>query len=510
MGKKQFFGISLVTLLLYYSSPAFANALNISNVSFASKDTVADTITVQFDVTWSNSWRDNVNYDATWIFLKYSTDEGTTWNHANLSASGLNPAGFSQGSGTAVDILAANDKKGCFVQRSGNGTGTLTTTGLKIVWNYGNSGVSDSADAQIKIFGIEMVYIPQGSFYVGDGTTSNVTGQFTADDTTGSFQITSEGALTLGGTTTGNLGNNNVSGMYTADDFDNSTTQSLVALFPKGYNAFYLMKYEITEGQWVEFFNTLTSAQKTTRDITSATGKNSDAVVTRNTVSWTSGDATTIRPDRDCHFLNWMDSAAYIDWAALRPITELEFEKACRGPNTPIANEYAWGSTSITEAATISGTENGTENITTSNANALITGTFTGVDGGSGYLRAGIFATSSSTRVSSGSGYYGNMELSGSLYDLCVSVGNSTGRAFTGSHGDGVLTTTSSYEGNATNTDWPGIDGTSSRGVTGASGAGFRGGATTTRARTSDRVFAVLNQTTRGGFAARGARTAST
>ena len=44
-----------------------------------------------------------------------------------------------------------------------------------------------------------------------------------------------------------------------------------------------------------------------------------------------------------CNFLSWMDLAAYLDWAALRPMTELEFEKICRGPNPPIAGEYVWG-----------------------------------------------------------------------------------------------------------------------------------------------------------------------
>ena len=34
--------------------------------------------------------------------------------------------------------------------------------------------------------------------------------------------------------------------------------------------------------------------------------------------------------DRACNFLNWNDLAAYLQWAALRPMTELEFEKICR------------------------------------------------------------------------------------------------------------------------------------------------------------------------------------
>ena len=49
-----------------------------------------------------------------------------------------------------------------------------------------------------------------------------------------------------------------------------------------------------------------------------------------------------------------MDGAAYADWSGLRPMTELEFEKACRGNQTPVANEFAWGTASITAATGIS------------------------------------------------------------------------------------------------------------------------------------------------------------
>ena len=94
-----------------------------------------------------------------------------------------------------------------------------------------------------------------------------------------------------------------------------------------------------------------------------------------------------------------------------------------------------------------------------------------------GPLRAGFWATSSTTtRASSGAGYYGNMELSGNVQERTVTVGNSAGLAFSGTHGDGVLSSVTSYEGNATNIDWPGIDATSQdRGVTAATGIGSRG-----------------------------------
>jgi hypothetical protein len=48
-----------------------------------------------------------------------------------------------------------------------------------------------------------------------------------------------------------------------------------------------------------------------------------------------------------------IDLCAYPDWAALRPMSELEFEKACRGPLPPVAGEYAWGTTDLVLAANI-------------------------------------------------------------------------------------------------------------------------------------------------------------
>ncbi len=296
------------------------------------------------------------------------------------------------------------------------------------------------------------------------------------------------------------------------------------------------MKYEMTQGQYVNFLNTLTRAQQKNRvgsDISGdapASGNTfvmsaSSSISNRNAIQCpASGNGTTgpitftvsissvSKTDRACNYLSWMDVCAFADWSALRPMTELEYEKAARGPNSPVANEYAWGTASLTYAAVISGSsEDGTETITTSGANVVGGNTsLTGGDSAStGPVRVGIFATSTSTRVQAGAGYYGNMDLTGNVIEKAVTVGNSTGRSFTGTHGDGTLTTVASYEGNATNADWPGIDGTASRGVTGAAGAGDRGGAYTAVAslvlsrRSSGVNSDATRNTTYGGRAAR-------
>ena len=481
---------AFLSFLFLCSSSAQANGVTISNVTLVDRNTTSQTINVKFDVTWNNAWKDEINNDAVWIFIKYSTDAGTTWYHATINSATYTPTGST--------IIVPQDQKGAFIQPVNYGSGTQTYTGVKLSWSYGLDGVSDanvinSSNSKIKVFGIEMVYIPASGFYAGDNATSTAAFKQGSSDTKPWF-IPNENAIHVTAATSG--GYYYTTGSNAGEDASGADFW-IPQDFPKGYKAFYLMKYEISEQQWIDFFNTLTSTQKTNLDITSATngGKNSDGVVLRNTIAWTSGDATTARGSRAMSYLSWMDLMAYAGWSGLRPMTELEFEKACRGPNAVVSGEYAWGNTSITAGATISGTENGTEYITTGSANCTYNSTtFTGGDGGQGPTRVGIYATSSTTtRATSGAGFYGNLDLSGNLWERVVSVGNSTGRAFVGSHGDGVL----SSNGWATNMDWPGY---SAGEVTGATGGGFRGGGwynAATFARVSDRSVAAFAYTSR-------------
>ncbi len=312
----------------------------------------------------------------------------------------------------------------------------------------------------------------------------------------GTYPISSENAITLGGTVAANL-KYNAPNVSSANDFSRSTTQTLGASFPKGYNGFYTMKYELSQQQWVDFFNSLTTVQKTARDITAASGKNTDAISYRNNISWSSGDATlnsSTHGNVACNWLNWPDAAAYADWAGLRPMTELEFEKATRGTSTTAVGEPASGSTcsfdpNFTAATAISNSGASNETPSNSAANAVY-GNQASVQGP---LRCGTLATSSSTRTSAGAAYYGIMDLSGNVAEQVVTFGNSTGRAFTGAHGNGALNTS----GNADISTWPGF---TSGAITGATGAGERGGSwedIADRLLISDRFLANTGLTSR-------------
>jgi formylglycine-generating enzyme required for sulfatase activity len=474
--------------------------------------------TVTFDVTWSNSWRHTDvgapapnNWDAAWVFVKFRKNNGN-WAHASL-----NNTGHETGSGTAATYsvgypdtkaafnIATNPGVGVFLYRSGDGSGTFSVTGASLSWNYAQDGVISGDTVEIRVFGIEMVYIPQGSFFAGDNATSTAAFKQGSSDND-PWYIGSEGAMTIGnqagsGTGVGETASDYyyVSAGISGED-STGASFTIPAEFPKGFQAFYMMKGEVSQGQWVAFFNSLTSSQKSTRDITTSKG---DAINLRNNVSYTSGDATL--PDQGggatyetaaTSFLSWGDGTAYLDWAGLRPFSELEYERAGRGPYRSVSGEYAWGNTLITQATTIINPGKANE-VAQSGANCAF-----GNNGGvQGPLRVGALATGNTTRVSSGAGYYGAMNLSGNVWERPVTVGNSTGRAFSSAkHGNGGLTST----GNADVSTWP-------DGVT-AVGSGIRGGSwkiSSPSARLSDRGSAALTFTSRAdGRGCRGVRTA--
>jgi formylglycine-generating enzyme required for sulfatase activity len=263
------------------------------------------------------------------------------------------------------------------------------------------------------------------------------------------------------------------------------------------------MKYELSQGQYRDFLNTLTRTQQAARVASTISADTITNVYVlsnpdpadpspttlkfRNGIRCpASGNGTTasiifgcdlngngtFNEANDgewiaCNYLTWMDIAAYADWAALRPMTELELEKAARGPNAAVANEYAWGTTSITGATSISYSGRNNE-VAGESGYGLCNYNNSAVQGP---LRSGFAAGASTTRVDAGVGYYGAMDLSGNNWERVVTLGNSTGRSFTGSHGNGAL----SDSGHATNSDWPGYSIVNTA-VTGATGSGFRGG----------------------------------
>jgi formylglycine-generating enzyme required for sulfatase activity len=340
-----------------------------------------------------------------------------------------------------------------------------------------------------------MVHIPESQFYAGDGVSSMALKQGSSD--ADPWQITSEAPIAVSNVAS--------DGFYYPGGGDPTGSDfTIPERFPKGFRAFYLMRYEITQEQWRDFFNTLptSSIARTNRDCTSASGKNSDQLVTRNNISWPDVGSAVLPDQGDgatycavpMNYMSWGDLAAYLDWAGLRPMTELEFEKAARGAVAPLASEFAWGSSSFSNASGV--TYPGLPSEVAANAGANVNW----LGGLLGPLRSGSFAAlnyGGSSRIGSGGGFYGALELSGNLRERVVTIGNAQGRLFTGLHGDGELGT----DGDANVEHWPGLD---------ALGTGFRGGSwndPSDYSRISDRQQAATSDDQRAAhYGGRGAR----
>jgi formylglycine-generating enzyme required for sulfatase activity len=511
---KQFlYGCFILLLFFFLSCPSscYANNLSITNVTLTERNPSEGTVVIEFDVTWDNAWRTKINHDAVWLTVRlYKTATSPTYKILSpLTESGLNPQGTHTGSPSQVELYVPADKLGVFIRPASYGKfPAIGAESVRLTVDYSSAGFSSSDDVYVSLMGLEMVLVPEGTFYAGDYDSSTAAlDQGTADSDP--WLISHDRTINV--TNPSNNGYRYVSGNQTGEE-PTGATFTIASAYPKGYSAFYAMKYEVMEGQWVEFINALPSqSARQNRDITDSAHKNTDSVLYRNTISCSGSPLTcaSTRPTRALNYLSWMDLAAFLDWMALRPMTELEFEKLSRGPLLAKPSEFAWGDTAITAATTLSaGDEDGTETVTTTDANAHFSNvTLSGGDSGygaeyaQGPLRGGIFATAQSTRTSSGATYYGIMDISGNLKERVVTIGNATGRLFQGSHGDGQLTSQSGFEGNATNNDWPGVDAIPARGVTGAAGSGFRGGSWDSLSsgnllRVSDRSEAALSATT--------------
>jgi formylglycine-generating enzyme required for sulfatase activity len=472
---------SILLLLHVLPCIALAGNVSISNIQTGQYDYAAGNVEVKFDVSWENSWRLSAapgNWDAVWLFVKYRANGGN-WTHARLNSTGHSaPSGMTISTGLAdtgaVFNISTNPGVGVFLYRSGEGTGNLSLSNVTLSWNYAANGVTSGNTIDFKVFGIEMVYVPQGAFYAGDDATGN--GAFRQGSSDNDpWYIGSENAISVTNSVGNGTGAGQTAGVYyyvQGGAGGGDTTGSVFtipAALPKGFAGFYVMKGEISQAQWIGFFNTLTTAQKTTRDITSNTngGKNSDAITFRNNISWNSGTpASDATLNGGTHggvaatYLLWGDLVAYLDWAGLRPMSELEYEKAGRGPVIPVGGEYAWGTIGLAGAT-------GIENSGLLNERGLFPSniTYNNVVGLQGPTRVGSYGSGQSTRVLSGAGYYGAFDLSGSVWERTVTVGESTtGRLFDGTkHGDGTL----DVSGDADQSGWP---------STSAIGAGFRGG----------------------------------
>lgn len=427
-----------------FLSAASANNITVTNSSLSGQNTIANTILINFDVAWENSWRtynNENNRDGAWVFVKFKKNGAQNWEHCTINGAGT------AGTGATIEVPA--DSMGAFIYSNAiaNFIGNVNYMGNQLVWNYGVDNVLDNDSVEIKVFALEMVYIPTGNYYLGSGGSEG--NSYRDGNTINSYHVTSGGAIIIG-TTPGTLSFNG-----------NGSGDTIPATFPNGFNAFWIMKYECSQQQYADFLNNVTLAQATTLTFY-GTGN--------FTGSWP--NFIPVVAERANNNLYTTENAAFADWAGLRPMSEMEFEKACRGANiTPVADEYAWGSTSIQPLLTVTNAGQPNESVNTpANANAVI--------GLSAPFRVGIFARpSASTRQLSGATYYGVMNMSDNLRESTIYAGNIQGQSINSSvHGDGVL----AANGNTNEPSWV------------SAAFGLRGGAYSMNT-TSDLIFCAVS-----------------
>lgn len=253
-----------------------------------------------------------------------------------------------------------------------------------------------------------------------------------------------------------------MNGLYAPDGdrWDGVTTVD----YPNGYGAFFTMKYELSQDQYVAFLNKLSLQQQMARTVGEPLlylepgafifGKTKDKASCRNGIVLSGKDKNSyvfacnlngndkFAEDGDgqtvaCNFLSGNDMLAYADWSGLRPMTELEYEKMSRRlyMDTPFRGECAWNTATPTVPTRLENAGTRLEEVVGGNVNYKPANL-------KGPVSNGAFGFAASREGESGASYWGVMELSGNLREIYYNV-NTEGRVFCGIggefHGSGKL-----------------------------------------------------------------------
>lgn len=376
--------------LILFSVSASANNIQVANVSLQEGN--KGTQVIQFDVTWENSWRTGSDiHDGAWIIAKFRKTGASNqpWHHCTLRAGGVG--------GTGAVLEVTTDGIGAFIYMADNkGVGNVVFDQNQLIWNSTADGVGNGESVEVKVFALEMVYIPQGAFYVGNGGTerlrfhekgNNMQPFYIANNDPFNYDAVSHGLF--GGSPT------------------NTFDVRVSADYPKGYNAFWSMKYEISVQQFLDFLNHIPKSYST-EYLAAITIKDSHIA---DEIEGTWPELVSPFSERAMNCLSQNMFINMARWLGMRPMSEMEFEKICRGANiTPVPDEYPWGTTKLVNAETFENVGRYNESVVTpKSANAYVGSDF---PFDNRPLRVGIFARpSGSNRELSGAAYYGTLNM---------------------------------------------------------------------------------------------------
>lgn len=551
--------VAVLAVVIVISVPARANNIRLLGKPVVeNKDTARQTVDIRFDVAWENSWKAARpgNWDAAWIFVKVW--DGGAWNHAYLcdadttyvagstdtlkSVSGakykvadksgntdapmtLEPA-YSWGypawyafwddvdvDGGSYVVKDYPDPEyqqlcvGFFLHRKVNGAGDIVVPGVQLTWQYGRQMFTDEDEFTVRVFVVEMVYVPKGGFYIGGkGTKEYQYGSFTfnGDNFGYPYHILSEKGIPI-------VNDSRDSTLWAIDgaiDPGSASWPRIPDAFPKGHSAFYIMKYELSQQGWCDFLNCISAEQRATRmdanmnnlvvgshtlgevaSVNELTQKHGlrhyvkvktveseytfgcdafggagklDSLDEMDWTDWVHADDSSVEwmarnidgQDVAMYMVSPRDLFAYAEFACLRPMTEFEYEKACRGSLQVQIDEYAWGDniTDFFGKAYMSGSVAGGGSLTGYIYDFANGDERVGKDFNCGYtrlifgnrnipapLRVGCMADSTTTRHQAGASYWGVMNLSDNVAEICISAYSEIGRRFTGVHGAGQV-----------------------------------------------------------------------
>lgn len=423
----------LLLFAVFSSSNLFATDLSIRNIRAVYRPDVApDEAKVIFDLQWKNSWHNDRNHDAVWVFIKL---DGYYNNHAKLKPDGYRVLVNRMPDAPQPTIEVSPDSLGFFIYPGSTYRGDMNLK-LEIVLDQSRPFDGRRLQGDFKVYGLEMVYVPEGGFTLGSpDPAAREKASFYRSDASGEpdglYRINSEAAIPVGA---------NAGELYywSENAYNGDQAGPIPAAFPKGFRAFYIMKYELTQGQYAAFLNHLPEGWTYVR---SPIGGR-DYYEHRGGIRLDQDTYRADSPQRPMNYVSFTDGLAFTDWAALRPITELEYEKAARGPGEPIPGEFVWGTDNYDQL----------ERYVNPDSELILA---------NGRQEREL---TNATRPVFGASYYWVMDLSGSVWEKAITVGNPIGRQFTGTHGDGNL-----RFGHATNPDWPASDDE-------VGGFGYRGG----------------------------------
>jgi formylglycine-generating enzyme required for sulfatase activity len=206
---------------------------------------------------------------------------------------------------------------GAFVRLSADGQGDFSADAMQLRWNYGADGLSSASGLEVRAYAIEMVYAPQGDYSMSAGPTAPG-GKIPVINTRMSPVLSVDNDASI-----------RIKGDAGLDTDANGTVENTT--YPTGYYPFYMFKYQMSEQQYADFLNCLTPTQRSTLGVAGAT------------ITQTAGQYFASLPNQVCAGANADRVLAYADWAGLRPMSYLEYQKALNGPRASNPNGQMYG-----------------------------------------------------------------------------------------------------------------------------------------------------------------------